>query len=119
MGGEQFPSAMCPLHEEQLKRIEAVTTATNQEVKSLVSVDGPLGRLISRVDRVEGATSSVHHRLDELVGALEAERKARVAGDGELHEKLWSLVIRAAAVALGALGAIGGVIYGLVRLIER
>ena len=84
------------LIKDRLERIEELTRRGNEKLDTIISLDGPIGMLGTRVTRVEQSVTSAHHRLDDIQRS--ASSRARLT-DSRLRtdflEEPWPAVIPA------------------------
>ena len=93
----------CQLDRKRLGTIEAKLDLTLSELKTLVSIDGPIGKLQQELILNRQMTEAAHKRLDDHGITLE-----------KLGGRQWDLVVKVAGAVLGG----GGLLMIVVRFVE-
>ena len=94
----------CQLDRRRLGTIEAKLDLTLKELKGLVSIDGPIGKLQQEIILNRQMTEAAHKRLDDQGMALD-----------KLSGRQWEMVLKVAGGVLGG----GGVLMLAVKFIEE
>jgi hypothetical protein len=94
-----YPSAECPLHEDSLRRIEAMCKRALDKLDALVSVGGPIAEVKIRLAVTEKG-------LEQL--------EMDVA---DVRDKLWTQALRAGGLGAGMTGAVIAALYALAKMI--
>ena len=102
MTDEELPIT-CQLDRRRLGTIEAKLDLTLKELKGLVSIDGPIGKLQQEIILNRQMTEAAHKRLDDQGIALD-----------KLNGRQWEMVLKVAGGVLGG----GGVLMLAVKFIE-